>query len=82
MTIAFAIRINEVRELCLARFVLLAMGAMCAQRTILHEDKTPVTQAGSRLRAEPAPEGHGLDAAGVEGSLTSMQSGSRHKRRQ
>ena len=44
-----------------------------AQRTILHDDKAPVTQAGSRLRAKPAPEGHGLDAAGVEGKLTSRQ---------
>ena len=59
-------------------------GARCAwrtQRAILHVDNTPVAQAESRLRAKRAPEGLGLDAAGVEGSLGAMKDGKRRKRR-
>ena len=55
--------------------MLVAWCACGTQRAIRHGDKTPGTQAGSRLRAKPAPEGPGLDAAGVEGSLGAMPKG-------
>lgn len=45
------------------------------QRAILYGHNTPVTEAGSRLRAKPAPIGPGLDAARVEGSHGAMQDG-------
>jgi len=62
--------------------VLVAWCACGTQRAIRHGDKTPGTQAGSRRRAKPAPEGHGLDAAGVEGSLGAMLKGEWQERYQ